>query len=89
MLYFFSLSWFVPLGFSDKVLMRQHPKRITNSVWLWHPWGSVINHVMDVYNRPDPLEAQSAGERGERVGLLRERERGGYIFSFILYVYDL
>ncbi|KAL0787015.1 hypothetical protein Bca101_003261 [Brassica carinata] len=31
---FFLHHGFVPLGFPGKVLMRQHPKRITNSVWL-------------------------------------------------------
>ena len=31
-------------------------------------FGGVINQLMDVQNRPDLLEAQTAGERGERVG---------------------
>ena len=77
MLYYFSfIMALFHWAFQDKVLMRQHPKHITNSVWLCHQMGSVINHVMDVHNRSDPLEAQSAGER-ERVERVGQRERGG------------
>uniref|UniRef100_A0A0D3CDF8 Uncharacterized protein n=1 Tax=Brassica oleracea var. oleracea TaxID=109376 RepID=A0A0D3CDF8_BRAOL len=49
---FFLHHGFVPLGFPGKVLMRQHLKCITIDVWLWHPRGSVINHIVDVHNRP-------------------------------------
>ena len=60
--------------------------------------GSVINQLMDVHNRPNPLEAQTL-ER-EAAAAHEERERLGekdtqFLFpcmisiSFFFYVYDL
>ena len=48
----------------------------------------VIIQLMDVYNRRGhkPAHPQKR-ERGERVSILRER--GGYMFSFFVYLYDL
>ena len=50
---FFLHHSFVPLGFPDKVLMRQH-EAYYDPEWLWHPRGSVINQLVDVHNRPGP-----------------------------------
>ena len=73
--HFFLHYGFVPLGFPGKVLMRQHLKRITNSVWLWYPRGSVINHIVDVHNRPIPRERDGRALERERESRWLEREK--------------
>ena len=85
---FFLHHGFVPLGFPGKVLMRQHLKRITNSVLLWHPRGNVINHVVDVHNRPNAREREresAAPLRRERDSRLeRESPNPSFLLSFNL-----